>query len=435
MPPYSYLPLRYDSIRVIEVYPGRSEDPFVHCNIIRRRLSDPMLRYEAISYTWGDSPDRVTLSCGGNNAELLVTRNCYDALRSLRQSDKARTIWIDAICINQDDISERSAQVRIMDRIYAAAFQVVAYLGEETPGSRLLFDELAIADSLYQSTQSFEGRPFPNAELVHELDELFHRPWFSRIWVIQEVYVAQKVRLMCGSSYASMPAVFDCAFGYRNTLVTTSLLPTPIFTAMNKWDSMTGDTAQTLWELLATIRTCGATNPRDKIFALKALIADQKILDQFINYEWSVEKVFHDITMLLLPRVKLWLLLAVLHPHTLEMPSWMPDWSGNSNPHTKWYLGNVPQDDSEEEYTIYYLKGPYKEFNNQHPVLCVQGIQHSRISNIGAPFDFEGAEELCYQTLQHIVPELEIPSWLPRLGHACGNSCGNILPPPIFDGK
>jgi hypothetical protein len=62
-----------------------------------------------------------------------------------------------------------------MDRIYATAFQVVVYLGEETPGSRLLFDELASADNFYQSTQSFKGRPSPNAELVLELDELFRR--------------------------------------------------------------------------------------------------------------------------------------------------------------------------------------------------------------------------------------------------------------------
>jgi len=185
MPTYSYLPLRYDdSIRVIELSRGTNEDSSVHCNITRRRLSDPILSYEAISYTWGDPLALEILFCGGHNAELSITRNCYNALRSLRRSDKSRTIWIDAICINQKNILERSSQVRIMDRIYSFASRVVAYLGEETPGSQLLFDTLVEADSLYHVTQSFKGRPWPNAELIHELDNLFRRPWFSRIWVI-----------------------------------------------------------------------------------------------------------------------------------------------------------------------------------------------------------------------------------------------------------
>jgi hypothetical protein len=438
MPTYSYLPLRYnDSIRLIELSPGTSEDPYVHCNITRRRLSDPMLRYEAISYTWGDPRDLETLSCGGYNAELLVTRNCYDALRSLRRSDQARTIWIDAISINQHSILERNAQVCMMGRIYASSFRVVVYLGEETQGSQLLFEEIAMADSLYQSTQSFEGRPVPNAELVHELDDLLHRPWFSRIWVIQEVYVAKEVMMMCGTSHGSMLALYECIFGYRNNRVTRSIAPISVYiTDHTSSESVTeGDTAGSIWRLLSRTRECGATDPRDKIFALKALVADDRQeLDKFVDYSWSVETLFKKVTMFLLPCVKIWLLLAVRHPHTLKMPSWMPDWSGNSDPNDTWYDGAVPRASSKEEFTICHLRCSHRECNHQHGVLRVRGIQYSRISYLGASFDFDGAEELCLEAVRH-VQELNIPHQSLGTKHTCGNSCRDILPPLILEGE
>lgn len=435
MPPYSYTSLRHnDSIRVIELYPGASDDPLVHCNITRRRLSEPMLRYEGISYTWGNPLDRETIFCGGNKAELLVTRNCYNALRNLRRVDKPRTIWIDAICINQSDIPERSSQVAIMDRIYATAFRVIAYLGEETPGSRLLFAELSRADSMYQSQGTSDSCPVPNDEVVRELDELFCRPWFSRIWVIQEVYVAKEVVMMCGTSHSSMAALNDCTFGYLNNhRVTKSLVPIPIRPELldTSYHGMEGFTGPAIkaWVVLIRTRHCEATDPRDKIFALKAIL-NWKELERIIDYSQSVEKVFSAATMLLLPSLKLRLLLAVRHPHTLEMPSWMPDWSRNM-------LGDsfVDSVSSEKDFTVCCFECTHNACNNKHAVLSVQGIQHSRISHLGASFNFEGPSKLCYQPLQHIVQQLVVPDWSLGPTHTCGNLCHDIIPLPIHQGK
>jgi hypothetical protein len=144
--------------------------------------------------------------------------------------------------------------------------------------------------------------------------------------------------------------------------------------------------------------------------------------------------VFSDITMLLLPCVKLWLLLAVRHPHTLKMPSWMPDWSGNSEPHVMWSLGKVPQANSKKEFKVCQLKCLDRGCNGHRDMLRVWGVQFSRISHLGAPFDFEGAEELCLEAVRH-VQELEMPDQPGRARHNCGNSCRSILSPLILEGE
>ena len=91
----------------------------------------------------------------------------------------------------------------------------------------------------------------------------------------------------------------------------------------------------------------------------------------------------------------------------------------------------MPLANAKEEFMISQLKCSHTECIGQHTILHVQGIQHSRITHLGVPLDLEGAEEFCYQALQHAIPELEVPG----LRLACGNSCRDILPPPRFEGK
>src|SRR5205809_6219808 len=81
--------------------------------------------YEALSYTWGneESPENISLDDG----VLSVTRNLADALFFLRRKNSTRTLWIDALCINQADLVEKGRQVRNMHRIYEHADQVVVW--------------------------------------------------------------------------------------------------------------------------------------------------------------------------------------------------------------------------------------------------------------------------------------------------------------------
>jgi hypothetical protein len=135
-----------NSIRLVELSPALPNDPRLHCNLKHTNLEASKGKFEALSYTWGSLDERETIFCGNGDAELEVTLNCVIALRHLRHTQQTRTVWVDAICIDQDNIAERNTQVRIMGKIFAAAWRVV-FLGESTLGSHLLFQELAKADN------------------------------------------------------------------------------------------------------------------------------------------------------------------------------------------------------------------------------------------------------------------------------------------------
>jgi hypothetical protein len=97
-------------------------------------LDTPQLNFRALSYVRGDAQDTRPILIEGKI--LLVTKNCETALRCLRQAGKTTTIWIDAICIDQSNLSERSRQVTLMGEIYRNVEGVVAFLGhddEESP--------------------------------------------------------------------------------------------------------------------------------------------------------------------------------------------------------------------------------------------------------------------------------------------------------------
>lgn len=127
-----YRPLEPREIRILEFEPGGFDDPLCGRFLYTVLLSDfhaiPM-EYWALSYCWGDVSDCVNITLHGGSHErssrpFRVGRTVEEALRRLRNRDKHLKIWIDAICINQDNFSERSQQVNMMREIYSCATEV-----------------------------------------------------------------------------------------------------------------------------------------------------------------------------------------------------------------------------------------------------------------------------------------------------------------------
>ncbi|KAK3339616.1 heterokaryon incompatibility protein-domain-containing protein, partial [Lasiosphaeria hispida] len=118
-------------IRLLRVTRGKRGDP-IHAVLQACRLWDRP-RFKAVSYTWatatGDTARRSHIFLGPYWFLLPVTVNCPDALECFRKEDEDITLWVDAICIDQNDNNERNHQVGMMDSIYAVAQEVLVYIG------------------------------------------------------------------------------------------------------------------------------------------------------------------------------------------------------------------------------------------------------------------------------------------------------------------
>lgn len=150
--------------------------------------------YTALSYTWGNAESTHSLSIKGKN--FSITKNLYEALIHLHRA-KATRLWIDAICIDQKNISERSLQVQRMADIYRMAEEVIAWIGTHEHDSRSLFEW--IKTSQQNSTIPGAKVEVPSM-IVGSVTKLAKRPYFSRMWVVQEFAVARRVRIMCGDN-------------------------------------------------------------------------------------------------------------------------------------------------------------------------------------------------------------------------------------------
>ncbi|KAF2255827.1 HET-domain-containing protein, partial [Trematosphaeria pertusa] len=166
-----------DDIRLLQLLPGDHDEPIV-CNLFHVESVD-LYDYEALSYVWGsvDSPRIIYV----NGWEMAITENLDTALRALRHEQECRLLWLDAICIDQSLIPEKTRQVGKMGDIYKAAARVLVFLGPQTEASDTVIDFFEDGYSklpdLGHNTKAF-------------VDVLF-RPWFSRVWVRQE-YIRAK---------------------------------------------------------------------------------------------------------------------------------------------------------------------------------------------------------------------------------------------------
>jgi hypothetical protein len=149
--------------------------------------------YDALSYRWGTSSlTRFTIIDG---QKKWIRKILWLALFHMRSKDEEQVLWADVICISQEDVLERNHQVQHMRLIYSGAQQVLVWLGQGSNKSHLAFDALASMRHL-SSEKSFS----PSA--WEALSTICQRGYWSRIWVIQEIGLASKATIYCGSSSA-----------------------------------------------------------------------------------------------------------------------------------------------------------------------------------------------------------------------------------------
>ena len=163
--------------------------------------------YEALSYVWGDNSEGYSIDIDGRAHPIAQNLEC--ALRHLRSEKEARTLWIDAICINQRDNAEKSVQVGVMGEIYHFAVQVNIWLGPATPDSAMGMDVL---EYLAGGTDPKSRPPWqenPPSLVLAGLKDIMSREWWSRTWTVQEIALAKRIRVVCGDRLLKLPSFYD----------------------------------------------------------------------------------------------------------------------------------------------------------------------------------------------------------------------------------
>ncbi|EHK21123.1 uncharacterized protein TRIVIDRAFT_153219, partial [Trichoderma virens Gv29-8] len=312
-------------IRLVSLLPGSTNT--ITCELITVDI-DSAPKYEALSYTWGNAFDRQAIRIQNTvlqqSAELLATSNCLSALRRLRYRDQSRMLWIDSLSINQLDVSEKNHQITLMSKIFSQAANVIIYLGEPADNSDLAIEFITECDNPSTETTSLS---YPNTELLTgALYSFFHRPWFTRVWVIQEVVLSNTALAYCGEKTIPWSAIQS--FKDWN-IASRRLQQLPFIISASKESLIKGNVESSIFTALNRTRHCDATNQRDKVYALLPLF--QSLSKQFNiipKYGDTVAKVYTDCAIALLPECGFKLLSAVQGKSSIgNLPSWVPDWS------------------------------------------------------------------------------------------------------------
>lgn len=174
---YTYSHLPEGNIRLLKLLPHRDKDSPLQCSLIDYPLQDlhecNHHLYDSLSYAWGSLEKSQSILIG--NCSLPITTNLHTALLRLRDRFLERIIWVDAICINQQNLNERGSQVQRMAMIYALANRVIVWLGEAGDNSDQALEEV---HKSADGQEVGDDHGMQNAVL-----KLLQRPWFKRIWV------------------------------------------------------------------------------------------------------------------------------------------------------------------------------------------------------------------------------------------------------------
>jgi hypothetical protein len=301
------------------------------------------MTYDALSYCWGDlsNPelvDMTTPSCNGASTTVKVSSNLAMALRHLRKRDTQRTFWIDFICINQSDDIERSHQVALMGEIFDCADNVYVWLGQEDQSINDSMGSLRelgqfhatspkpfgiLGDRSKEITTTEDEKP---REIVMQSEALwlnvrpslknfFLRPWFKRVWVLQEVWshISRKpknVVVLCGTVEAPWEAILHANYSIcvNQPFPDTGIMPavwSQLFQMQRRIDHPAAAEISTERMDILTIFISSldmeASDPRDKLFALLVFGEETYRVSELPNlirpdYTKTELQVFSDFT-------------------------------------------------------------------------------------------------------------------------------------------
>ena len=339
-------------IRLLALAPGTGENA-LRGDLFVESLNYDDLYYIAISYTWSGSVGGNTIIISG--IPLLITKNLELALRRIRGPSRPKNLWVDAICINQNDAEEKGVQVSLMGDIYASATRTTVWLGEKSAQSDVAMDFIR---SRRRDSHSYDSDTDQGLRLA--VAELFGREWWTRVWVIQEALLSRRVIFMCGDREVDLVYFIQLVQGkgFKTAFLTEDRPEDPQILAKRSSQDMTPNegfehakqlSGQSFIEILTswytykqqaetsglnlmdlTLLTYGfkASMQRDKILALLGLATPEARLWIIPDYSVAMSD------SLLLTRLTAYFLQFSSQPLRIawhcpatDCPSWVPDWT------------------------------------------------------------------------------------------------------------
>jgi hypothetical protein len=347
-------------IRLVTLHPARLVDP-VRISIDYYHLDRPTrgsASFEALSYVWGD-PTIVTPAYWNGNA-IDITENLFRCLQRLRYTKSDRRLWIDALCINQEDMAERGQQVALMRSIYSSASNVLAWIGEEdknTLEGMIALESLAMhwdnrkvdMRALLVSSEGLRASATKLWALMRKekVASVVDRDWFKRAWTFQEICLSYKAEICCGRYTLPWKVMVNAWLKALELEVESTLFVAKsstrkcIHSLFAYWLLLNNQctTEQDKWCSLSRVlhlnQLRGAADARDRIFSLLALAQSNRGEPYPVDYRLTAAEVFTQYARRMIQEDNH---LAILSDcervnRSRNLPSWAPDWS--KSPATK----------------------------------------------------------------------------------------------------
>lgn len=340
--------------------------------------------YLAISYVWSDPSivGHFDFHNGGHGKRVPYNKAVFDIINTILGRDTTLYLWIDALCINQEDLNEKASQVAMMGIIYSQARQVIAFIGEadETRITAMNFILLTANCIWAHGSLSDCATASGLASLISEIapsDEdwvsikgLVSRPWFRRLWVVQEIALGKDPVVVCGehvfpwgalTSFMTLtvmvkrfPVLGSAAYSTFDAFFTVlECLPNAVGIS-NARRGQSNDCTKLpfIYSLVSLNANFGSTDPRDRIYALLGLDTAKKYRDVFRpDYGIKVEDLYVEVAREMIMKednIRFLHLAGISYRRSLSLPSWVPDWTSLPNNllrhsdlsgplHEKWY--------------------------------------------------------------------------------------------------
>jgi len=430
-----YEPL--DTIRLLRLPWGKDPSQFdgYLCSFALNSASCP--DFVALSYTWGHSIHPKPINLNGHPFDVLATLYPFLKLAPNLPEFSAETWWwIDSICINQKDNKEKSAQMQIMGKIYERAFKTVVWLGEEVDAN---FGEDSkdcthAISSLYRLCTEMDKVPRGDITLLKSelrkltgsrggvdwqaIKRLFLRPWWRRVWTLQEFLISNQLRFYCGKDKISRQGLQDAVYAaWICKAWHDDLLGRGAFHAgwnrrrMNQWYEKRKH-EMGLIAMMAYVGDSGATDERDRVYSLLGVVRDSDLVRP-LDPNSSVEDVYAELVKSFIAKYRSLDIICYCHLFNQSdrdsdskrtLPSWIPDWrstvvdkvipvmasqgssAGAGNFRPAWV------EKSDVVYNASHGRHPVAHISKDFKILTCTGLVLDRIDGLGGSKDGDSGE-------------------------------------------